>query len=100
MFLVVGWIFFDYYCMDGSILCCELLWVLYGIVEFLCEYGLWVVNVFYVGDGNMYLLIFFDVNLVGELECVEVLGGRIFELCVVVGGSIIGEYGVGCEKIN
>lgn len=43
----------------------------------------------------MYLLIFFDVNEPGEFVCVEELGGKIFEFCVEVGGSISGEYGIG-----
>ena len=36
----------------------------------------------------MHPLILFDANLPGELERAEVIGGKILELCVAVGGSI------------
>lgn len=64
------------------------------------EYGLGVGNVFYVGDGNMYLLILFDVNKSGDFEKCEVFGVDILKFCVEVGGCLIGEYGVGIEKCD
>lgn len=88
----------DYMCFDGIIFVSMLFEVLVGIVWLLQEFGLDVVNVFYVGDGNMYLLIFYNVNIFGDLECCEVLGVEILKLCVQVGGCLIGEYGVGVEK--
>ncbi|MDP9691352.1 UNVERIFIED_ORG: glycolate oxidase [Pseudomonas mohnii] len=99
-FPAVGRISPDYYCMDGTIPRRELPKVLHGITELSEKYGLRVANVFHAGDGNMHPLILFDANQPGELERAEALGAQILELCVVVGGSITGEHGVGREKIN
>lgn len=99
-FPAVGRISPDYYCMDGTIPRRALPGVLHGIGELSREHGLRVANVFHAGDGNMHPLILFDANQPGELERAEVLGGKILELCVAVGGSITGEHGVGREKIN
>ncbi|HEK1768272.1 TPA: glycolate oxidase subunit GlcD [Pseudomonas putida] len=99
-FPAVGRISPDYYCMDGTIPRRALAGVLHGIGELSREHGLRVANVFHAGDGNMHPLILFDANQPGELERAEVLGGKILELCVAVGGSITGEHGVGREKIN
>jgi len=99
-FPAVGRISPDYYCMDGTIPRRELPQVLNGITELSEKYGLRVANVFHAGDGNMHPLILFDANQPGELERAEALGAQILELCVVLGGSITGEHGVGREKIN
>jgi glycolate oxidase len=99
-FPAVGRISPDYYCMDGTIPRRELARVLRGIADLSNEYGLRVANVFHAGDGNMHPLILFDANTPGEMERAEILGARILELCVEVGGSITGEHGVGREKIN
>ncbi|SAK47108.1 glycolate oxidase subunit GlcD [Caballeronia hypogeia] len=99
-FPAVGRISPDYYCMDGTIPRRELSRVLRGIAELSERYGLRVANVFHAGDGNMHPLILFDANAPGETERAEIIGARILELCVEVGGSITGEHGVGREKIN
>ncbi len=99
-FPAVGRISPDYYCMDGTIPRRRLPEVLKGIAALSAEYHLRVANVFHAGDGNMHPLILFDANVPGELERAEVLGGKILEMCVAVGGSITGEHGVGREKIN
>jgi FAD/FMN-containing dehydrogenase len=99
-FPAVGRISPDYYCMDGTIPRRELPGVLKGIAELSAESGLQAANVFHAGDGNMHPLILFDANEPGETERAEQIGARILELCVVVGGSITGEHGVGREKIN
>lgn len=99
-FPAVGRISPDYYCMDGTIPRRELPRVLRGVADLSAEYGLKVANVFHAGDGNMHPLILFDANAPGETERAELVGARILELCVAVGGSITGEHGVGREKIN
>jgi glycolate oxidase len=99
-FPAVGRISPDYYCMDGTIPRRALPEVLKRIEEASKEFGLRVVNVFHAGDGNLHPLVLFDANKPGELETAEQLGGRILELCVVAGGTITGEHGVGIEKIN
>ncbi|NKC16961.1 MAG: FAD-binding protein [Gammaproteobacteria bacterium] len=99
-FPAVGRISPDYYCMDGTIPRRALPQVLTDIDAASREFGLRVVNVFHAGDGNLHPLILFDANKAGEVERAETLGGRILELCVLAGGTITGEHGVGVEKIN
>src|SRR5690606_2583458 len=88
------------YCMDGTIPRKHIAAVLQKIAELSNEYDLGVVNVFHAGDGNLHPLILYDVAVPGELERAEEFGGKILETCVVVGGTITGEHGVGIEKIN
>ena len=99
-FPAVGRLAPDYYCMDGTIPRRELPHVLKRIGELSETYGLRVANVFHAGDGNMHPLILFDANEPDQMERADVLGGKILELCVEVGGTITGEHGVGREKIN
>ncbi len=99
-FPAVGRISPDYYCMDGTIPKRELPRVLASIESLAEQHGLRVANVFHAGDGNMHPLILYDASIAGESERAEMLGGKILELCVAVGGSITGEHGVGREKIN
>lgn len=99
-FPAVGRIASDYYCMDGTIPRKHLAEVLKQINQFAAEAQLGVVNVFHAGDGNLHPLILYDASLPGNFEKAEVLGGRILELCIAVGGTITGEHGVGSEKLN
>ncbi len=99
-FPAVGRISPDYYCMDGTIPKRALARVLSEIEELSRHFGLRVANVFHAGDGNLHPLILFDANQPGELGRAEALGAKILELCVLVGGTITGEHGVGREKIN
>lgn len=38
------------------------------------ESGFCIVNIFYVGDGNLYLFVLFDVRKFGEIEKVFDVG--------------------------
>ncbi|MDA1075895.1 MAG: FAD-binding protein [Proteobacteria bacterium] len=99
-FPAVGRISPDYYCMDGTIPRRHLAQVLAEINRLSEEYGLSVANVFHAGDGNLHPLILYDANKPGELARTEEMGGRILECCVVFGGTVTGEHGVGVEKLN
>lgn len=99
-FPAVGRMSPDYYCMDGTIPRRELGNVLQRITDLSKEYDLPVANVFHAGDGNMHPLILYDANIEGELERTEEFGAKILEACVVAGGTITGEHGVGVEKID
>ncbi len=64
------------------------------------KYGLTISNVFHAGDGNLHPNISFDRRD-------PVMAGRVHEACreimaacVAAGGSITGEHGVGCDKID
>jgi glycolate oxidase len=97
-FPAVGRISPDYLCMDGTIPRKELPKVLAGMRHLSDKHGLRVANVFHAGDGNLHPLILYDANNPGELAAAEAFGADILRLCVLVGGVLTGEHGVGVEK--
>lgn len=88
----------EYLCMDGVIPLAKLSAVLEKISEICASYKFQVANIFHAGDGNLHPLILYDANKPGEIERVEKCGAEILELCVLAGGCITGEHGVGIEK--
>jgi glycolate oxidase len=90
----------DYYCIDGTIPRRELARVLTRIRELSSQYGLPIANVFHAGDGNLHPLIAYDANDDEQLRTAELVGNKILELCVAVGGTVTGEHGVGVEKLD
>ncbi len=99
-FPAMGRIAPDYYCMDGTIPRRELGRVLTRIAELSSEHGLPIANVFHAGDGNLHPLIAYDANDDAQLRTAELVGTRILELCIEVGGTVTGEHGVGVEKLD
>ena len=97
-FPAVGRISPDYICMDGTIPRKRLPEVLQGMAELSRIYRLRVANVFHAGDGNLHPLFLFDANDPDELDRAEQFGADILRLCVMVGGVLTGEHGVGIEK--
>jgi len=97
-FPAVGRLMPDSYCMDGTIPRRRLPEVLGRIAELSAQYGLGVANVFHAGDGNLHPLILYDANQPGQLERAEAFGSDILRLCVLSGGVLTGEHGVGVEK--
>ena len=90
----------DYYCIDGTIPRRRLGEMLHAIADMERKYGLRCINVFHAGDGNLHPLILYDANAAGELERTEAFGAEILALSVALGGTITGEHGVGCEKLD
>ncbi len=88
----------EYLCMDGVIPLSKLSSVLAKISEICESYKFKVSNIFHAGDGNLHPLILYDANRTGEFGRVEKCGAEILELCVLAGGCITGEHGVGIEK--
>ncbi len=88
----------EYLCMDGVIPLSKLSHVLSKITEICDSYKFKVSNIFHAGDGNLHPLILYDANRTGEFQRVEKCGAEILELCVMAGGCITGEHGVGLEK--
>ena len=88
----------DYYCMDGVIPLAKLPNALTGVAEVCRKHNLQVANIFHAGDGNLHLLILYDVNDAVEKERAERCGEEILRLCVELGGCLTGEHGVGIEK--
>ena len=99
-FPAVGRLSPDYFCMDGTIPRHAIADVLDSIRSLSTQFDLRVANVFHAGDGNLHPLILFDANDPDELTRAENLGASILEVCLMAGGSITGEHGVGIEKIR
>jgi FAD/FMN-containing dehydrogenase len=62
------------------------------------RHELLVSNVFHAGDGNLHPNISFDRRDAALARRVHVASGQIMETCVLAGGSITGEHGVGSDK--
>lgn len=58
-----------------------------------------VCNVFHAGDGNLHPNIGYDAHDPDESARVHTAMREIMELCIVEGGSITGEHGVGMDKL-
>ncbi len=85
-----------YYVQDGVIPRTRLPDVLRTVEEVAKRHNVRVANVFHAGDGNLHpLVLFSDVS---ELPRVHEAGLEILSACVLAGGSITGEHGVGMEK--
>lgn len=97
-FSAVGRLSPDFIVQDGVVPRSRLSEALATIKKLGAEYDLRVANVFHAGDGNLHPLILFDGREPGSLERAEELAGEIVRMCVVFGGSITGEHGVGMEK--
>ncbi|WP_051759223.1 FAD-linked oxidase C-terminal domain-containing protein [Herbidospora cretacea] len=97
-FAAVGRISPAYIVQDGVVPRTCLGEVLAGIDALQAEFGIRVANVFHAGDGNLHPLVLFDDTAPGEGERAEVVSGRILDLCILHGGSITGEHGVGVDK--
>lgn len=90
----------DYYCMDGTIPRRKIGSVLSSIASMSRKYGLAVANVFHAGDGNLHPLILYDAAEKAQQDRAEEFGAEILECCILAGGTITGEHGVGVEKID
>ncbi len=60
--------------------------------------GIRTVNVFHAGDGNLHPNFLFDAGAPGELEKVEMIGKRLMQRVIEVGGTLSGEHGIGNDK--
>ena len=97
-FSAVGWLSPDYLVQDGVVPRTRLGEALAEIDRMSAVAGIRVANVFHAGDGNLHPLILYDGREPGAVERAEGLAGDILRLCVLLGGSITGEHGVGVEK--
>jgi FAD/FMN-containing dehydrogenase len=62
--------------------------------------GLKVANVFHAGDGNLHPNISYDRRDKDELARVLDAGDEILKACLLAGGSLSGEHGIGLEKLG
>lgn len=64
------------------------------------RHGLIIANVFHAGNGNLHPVICYDEKVPGMVETVVQAGSEILAACVLAGGFISGEHGIGIEKVQ
>jgi len=72
--------------------------VLEQIYSIAARYRLRMCNMFHAGDGNLHPTIVFDRRDAEQVTRVEAASKEMMQACVVAGGSITGEHGVGLDK--
>ncbi|WP_320674285.1 FAD-linked oxidase C-terminal domain-containing protein [Prochlorococcus sp. MIT 1341] len=97
-FAAIGKISSRYYVQDGVVPRSTLPRVLKEIERLSRIYQLPVANVFHAGDGNLHPLILYKTDSSEVQKRVRDLGAAILKECLLVGGSITGEHGVGSDK--
>ncbi len=97
-FAAVGRISPDYLVQDGVVPRTALATVLTEIESIAAAHGIRVANVFHAGDGNLHPLVLYDAAIPGATDAAEAVSAEILGRCLVHGGSITGEHGVGVEK--
>ena len=90
----------DYFCVDGTIPIKDLTKVLRDISQLSVAANLNIANVINVSSGCLLTTILFDSNKPDEIVRVKQLAGKILDLCIIVGGSISGEQGIGVKKLD
>ncbi len=84
--------------LDGVVPTSKLASVLSKVAEIGKKYNIVLSNVFHAGDGNLHPNLSFDGRDPSETRRAMEAGLEILELCVMSGGSISGEHGIGYEK--
>jgi glycolate oxidase len=64
------------------------------------KYAIRVCNVFHAGDGNLHPILLFDERDPNQVRRVLDASREILDECIVVGGSVTGEHGIGVEKLD
>ncbi len=95
-----GRISHDFFVMDGVVPRSALPVVMQKVEAIGEKYGLRIANVFHAGDGNLHPNILFDSRDRSMIEKVLLAGEEILRECVLLGGAISGEHGIGLEKQN
>jgi glycolate oxidase len=88
----------SFYVQDGVIPRTKIPQTMRFIQEVSERYGLAIANVFHAGDGNLHPNILFDARDPVQRQKVVEAGAEILKFCILLGGSITGEHGVGMEK--
>ncbi len=90
----------DLYVLDGVVPRTKLREALHRITAIGERYQLTLTNVFHAGDGNLHPNIAFDGRDTEVTARVLEAGREILQTCIDLGGSISGEHGIGCEKLD
>jgi len=89
----------NFYCADCTVPRNRLPQALEQVAEIAVQHGLQYANVLHAGDGNLHPVLFFDARQPGQHERVHRAGYEIMQACVLLGGTLTGEHGIGAEKM-
>ena len=87
-----------YVTMDGTVPRTRLADMLVRMVEIGERHGLNVCGVAHAGDGNLHPVIMFDPKNPIEVAQMRLAAANILRACVLVGGTLTGEHGIGIAK--
>ncbi|HUT11216.1 MAG TPA: FAD-linked oxidase C-terminal domain-containing protein [Thermoguttaceae bacterium] len=90
----------SYAIQDGVVPRSRLPRVFRRIAEISEKHQLRIVNVAHAGDGNVHPIVLFDENDPEQVERALAAGSEILEECLLCGGSISAEHGIGVSKID
>ncbi len=99
-FGAVGRLAPSYCTQDGVVPRTKLPHMLRRIQQIGVKYDLRICNVFHAGDGNLHPILLFDERDADQVRRVLAASHDILEECVLQGGSVTGEHGIGVEKLD
>lgn len=85
---------------DGVVPRTKIPYMLRKIREIGDKHQVKIANVFHAGDGNLHPTMLFDERDPVQITNVLAASHEILEECIVQGGSVTGEHGIGVEKID
>ncbi len=88
------------YCIqDGVVPRTRLPHILRRIAEIAAKHQVRIVNVAHAGDGNVHPILLFDERDREQVSRAMRAGREVLEECILAGGSVTAEHGIGVEKI-
>jgi glycolate dehydrogenase FAD-linked subunit len=99
-FGAVGRLAPSYCTQDGVVPRTKLPHILRVIQKIGAAHQLRIANVFHAGDGNIHPILLFDERDPEQVRRVLKASHEILEECILCGGSVTGEHGIGVEKID
>lgn len=85
---------------DGVVPRTKLPYMLRKIREIGEKHHVKIANVFHAGDGNLHPTMLFDERDAEQVKRVLAASHEILEECIIQGGSVTGEHGIGVEKLD
>jgi glycolate oxidase len=90
----------SYTIQDGVVPRTQLPRLIRRTAEISQKYQIRIVNVAHAGDGNIHPILLFDERNPKQVALAIAAGHEILEECIVCGGSVTAEHGVGVEKLD
>jgi FAD/FMN-containing dehydrogenase len=88
----------QYFIQDAVVPRTKLPVVLREVEAIAARHGVRVANVFHAGDGNVHPMICYDRDIPGQLDQAMRANDEIMRCCILAGGTVTGEHGIGLDK--